>query len=223
MDVEHLIADAAMILLYWQQNKILALQGPQMTASEASLNRRWRRYWPMVLMTVLVLAIFAQPFAQPYLVRRAALWSGAPAIHVEPVVSQSPVHSFGEQNRQISNLKTQLRDADAKIAQLQARLDADAKERDAARAETTQRALAFCHSGLLNQFQLLAGLQRVAREQFNALHGQTCATASCQKNVDEVADGLVSLTNTRDATRRKMLDLLGLPSSEPGCAPVPGE
>ncbi len=66
MDIEHWIADAAMILLYWQQNRILALQGPPLQPSSwRERLGKLRRYWPMVIMTVLVAATFAQPYLAP--------------------------------------------------------------------------------------------------------------------------------------------------------------
>ena len=63
MDVEHLISDAAMIYLYWQQNRILALQGPPMQPSN------WRerlgklhRYWSMLAMAALAVAVWIPRF-----------------------------------------------------------------------------------------------------------------------------------------------------------------
>jgi hypothetical protein len=65
MDIEHWVADAAMIYLYWRQNKILGLQGPAVEPSSRWQRIRAWRYWPMAAMTVLVLAMFAQPYFAP--------------------------------------------------------------------------------------------------------------------------------------------------------------
>jgi hypothetical protein len=74
MDIEHMIADAAMILLYWQQNRILALQGPPMQPSNwRERLGKMRRYWPMLVMTILVAAMFAQPYLSSLKMQRADL------------------------------------------------------------------------------------------------------------------------------------------------------
>jgi len=66
-------------------------------------------------------------------------------------------------------------------------------------------------------------MQEVTREQYRALAGQTCYTATCQKNATDIGDRLSNETDARDSLRKRILDALSIPPNEPGCAPVPGE
>ena len=62
MDTERILSDAATIFLIWRQNKILALQGPPMPPANWSERlRRAERYWPLIAMAMLAIAIWLQP------------------------------------------------------------------------------------------------------------------------------------------------------------------
>lgn len=67
MDIERIIADLVTIYLLWQSNRIFAAQGPPVQPLNwGDKFRDALRYWPMAVMTLLAILIWAQPWVQPY-------------------------------------------------------------------------------------------------------------------------------------------------------------
>lgn len=65
MDIERYLVDGATIYLLWQSNRILAVQGPPVKPLNWQAKLRSAiRYWPMVIMALLAIAVWAQPYLE---------------------------------------------------------------------------------------------------------------------------------------------------------------
>jgi hypothetical protein len=182
----------------------------------APVKARPRFAWPWVLAAVVATAIAWGPVALPYF--GFMMPKNPPTL----TISTGP----NLRTKEISVLKTQLRDANGKVDQLQAKLEIANKGLDADRAAQKQRAdqlLSFCHSGLLNQLLMLAKIQQTAKQEYAPLMGQTCYTAGCFKKFADAQNALSNATAQLLAIHKKVLEELSLPSGEPGCAPLPDE
>jgi hypothetical protein len=67
MDIERWVVDAATLYFLWQGNRIFAQQGPPVPPPNwRSKVKNAARYWPIITMAFLAVAIWAQPFVGPF-------------------------------------------------------------------------------------------------------------------------------------------------------------
>ncbi len=173
--------------------------------------------WPSILIVCLIAAHWGIPYLPEKTGRAVGFLTESAPASSPPIIARPSASARAKEN---IDLKAQLRDANGKIAQLQAKIEAANRELDTARAEKKQHAdqlIQFCHTGLLNQLVWFAGWQTLAKEKYAALAGETCYTASCFKNATDIANALTAQTEMLQTTDKKVLDALSLPANEPGC------